>query len=273
MTLAPPDVDYLCGVVSRRSGNVIAPEQSYLLEARLGSLAQSEGLPSVKELVAELRAAQHSPLHDRVAEAMTINETSFFRDMHPFDAMRDFIFPELIEKRSQSRQLTIWSAACSSGQEPYTMAMLLREHFPQFNDWRVRILATDYSKDILAQAKAGRYNQFEVNRGLPARLLVEYFEPDGRNWGVKQDLRNMIDFKQMNLATPWPFVPNCDIVLLRNVMVYFDSAAKESILRRVREILRPDGCLFLGGGETLINLNVPFEKENVGNTVCYRPTP
>ena len=158
---------------------------------------------------------------------MTTNETSFFRDVHPFDALRDTLLPELIERRATERSIKIWSAACSSGQEPYTIAMLIRENFPALAAWRVEILGTDLSTEVLDRAREGRYAQLEVNRGLPAPMLVKYFEHHGASWVVKPDLKRGIDFRPMNLITPWPAMPRFDFVFLRNVLIYFDRATKQ----------------------------------------------
>ncbi|MBL8818261.1 MAG: protein-glutamate O-methyltransferase CheR [Planctomyces sp.] len=271
MPLAAPDVEYLKTVIAERSGNVISSNQDYLLESRLSPVAKTMGLDNVEKLVAELRRRPASQLHDRVAEAMTINETSFFRDIAPFDAMRTDILPELIRRRASSKSLSIWCGASSSGQEPYTIAMLIREHFNELAGWNVRILATDISDEMVKRTQDGLYSQFEVNRGLPAPMLIRHFERKGTQWQAKPELRRMIDAKKLNLTTPWPAIAQFDIVFLRNVLIYFDTTAKSKILTRIHKSLRPDGYLFLGGGETLITLNVPFVRESVGKTVCFRP--
>lgn len=271
MPLAPPDVDFLRTLVFQRSGNCVSANQGYLLESRLAPVAQTFGLPNVEALVAELRKPAGSRWHDHVAEAMTINETSFFRDIQPFEALRTVILPELRRQRAGVRRLTLWSAASSSGQEAYSLAITIREHFPDLAAWDVRILATDLSDDMVRRTREGIYSQFEMNRGLPARLLVKYFDRHGTQWQAKDDLRRMIDARKMNLTSPFPALPRCDVVFLRNVLIYFDTATKLSLLTRVHRVLAADACLFLGGGETLINLNVPFVRAEVGPTVCFRP--
>lgn len=271
MALLAPDIECLRETIARHSGNIISPQQSYLLEARLSPVAASAGLEDVHALVAELQRKPYSPLHDQVTEAMTINETSFFRDMQPFDALRDEVIPKLIESRGATRAVSIWSAASSSGQEAYSLAILLRSHFPELHDWNVRILATDYSDEMVGRVKEGSYTQFEVNRGLPAAMLVRNFDRDGMNWKVKPELRAMVDCRQLNLTEGRVVATKHDVIFLRNVLIYFDQKTKDEILYRMYQSLRPDGYLFLGGGETLIRSNAPFERATIGKTVCFRP--
>jgi len=271
MPLATDEIDFVRNLVAERSGNVLSPSQGYLVEAKLKTLAQCTGMSSPEQLVAELRRGSAPQLKDRVTEAMTINETSFFRDIHPFDALREVIVPGLIERRQAMRQISIWCAACSSGQEPYSLAILLKEHFPKLADWSVRIVATDISEEMLNRSREGIYTQFEVNRGLPARLLVKYFDRLGATWQVQQSVRKMIDFRKLNLTSPWPQWPQFDIVSIRNVLIYFDQPSKQTIFDRIRQHLRQDGYLILGGSETLLGLNVPYRREPIDKSVCYRP--
>ncbi len=272
MPLAIADIDYLRQVVSSRSGNVLTQEQGYLLESRLSPVAQTAGLKDVEALVTELRKSNSSALHDRVSEAMTINETSFFRDSHPFQAMREQILPTLIEARRATRQLSIWCAASSCGQEPYSLAILIREHFPQLADWNVRIVGTDLSDEMLTKARQGRYSQFEVGRGLPAKLLINHFQRVGTEWVVKDDVRRLVEFRKMNLTQAWPYMAPADVVFIRNVLIYFDVPTKQSILSRALRVLRPDGYLFVGGSETLLNMSLPIRRESIGQTAVYRPS-
>lgn len=271
MPLAAADIEFLRGVVAERSGHVISSEQGYLFESRLRLLAEQEGHESVEAFVTQLRCAPSAGKTERIAEAMTINETFFFRDVHPFDALRDQIVPTLINSRKNLRRLNIWCAACSSGQEPYSVAITLREHFPELSSWNVKILATDLSDAVLDKARIGKFTQFEVNRGLPAKLLIKHFDRDGADWQIHQDVKRMIEFRKLNLATPWPLLPRCDVVFMRNVLIYFSAETKQSILRGLHRTLADDGYLLLGGGETLINLNSPFTREAIGSSVCYRP--
>ena len=203
---------------------------------------------------------------------MTINETSFFRDMQPFDALKDHVIPDLVEDRAALRSLSIWSAAASSGQEAYSIAITIRTHFPKLKDWKVRILGTDLSDDMVQRTNDGTYSQFEVNRGLPASLLIRNFDKNGLNWKVKPELGEMVSAKKMNLTEKWTTITKHDVVFLRNVLIYFDLPTKAQILRRIHESMRSDGYLFLGGGETLIQLDVPFERVTIGSTVAFRPS-
>jgi chemotaxis protein methyltransferase CheR len=200
---------------------------------------------------------------------MTNNETWFFRDFNPFEALRNLIIPNLIKKRSSERKIVIWSAACSTGQEPYSIALLLREHF-NLPGWRFVVHATDLAATVLAKAKSGRYLQHEVNRGLPAPLLVKHFTRVGLEWEVKKEIRDCVDFRLLNLTKPWKDVPPPDVIFLRNVMIYFDLEIRRQILARAHDILRPEGYLFLGGAETTFNLDKRFERMELEKTSCYQ---
>ena len=270
MPLAETDVDFLRSLVARRSGNVLTNGHGYLLESRLTPVAASIGLPNVAALVAELK---RTPVkyEDLVAEAMTINETSFFRDAQPFETLRTDVLPSLLNTRNATQELSIWCAASSSGQEPYSIAMTLREHFPQLIGWKVKILATDISDEMLRRTRAGTYSQFEVNRGLPAKMLVKYFERRGTQWQVKEELRRWVEIRKMNLTGAWWPMPKFDIVFMRNVLIYFDRANKQTILQKTARTMAAGSALFLGGGESLVSLDVPFTRETFEKTVCFRP--
>ncbi len=201
---------------------------------------------------------------------MTNNETWFFRDLHPFEMIKRRLLPELIAARSSSRRLNIWSAASSSGQEAFSLAMMIEESFPELRSWTVKILGTDISSTILNRARSGRYSQMEVNRGLPAPLLTRYFQREGMEWVVRESIRNRVCFEAMNLATPWPAMPMMDIILLRNVLIYFEVPVKKQILAKARGVLQPDGYLFLGGAESTLNLDPNFERIAFDKTGCYR---
>jgi chemotaxis protein methyltransferase CheR len=270
-TLAAPDFDYIAQLVHRRSAIVLEPGKEYLAESRLEGIAREHGLASVGELVSHMRSGTLD-LGDAVVDAMTTNETSFFRDAHPFNALRDSVLPELIEARRVARTISIWCGATSSGQEPYSVAMLIREHFPELASWQVRIIATDISPSMLERTRQGRYSQLEVNRGLPAPMLVKYFTRDGMHWVVSEDLRRMVSAQYLNLNERWPVMPPFDLVLLRNVLIYFDVPTKQQILAKVRQALRPDGLLLLGGAETTMNLDANFERIPHGRSTWYRPT-
>jgi len=270
MPITTADFDYVRAQVRQRSAIVLEPGKEYLVESRLGALARSLGMESVGALVSDLQRGKPG-LMEKVVEAMTTNETSFFRDLRPFDALRTEIVPQLIERRKATRTLDIWSAACSSGQEPYTIAMTLREHFPELASWTIRILGTDLSTEILAQAKEGNYSQIEVNRGLPSKLLVKYFEHQGTRWVVKDELRKQIDYRPMNLVAPWPVMRPMDIVFVRNVLIYFDVDTKRQILDNVKRVLKPDGFLFLGAAETTMGVHDGYERIPLERAGAYRP--
>ncbi len=270
MQLEPTDYEFLRRLVRERAAIVLDLDQNYLIDARLTPLARREGLGSLRELAAILQRNGANGLVDRVVEAMTTNETYFFRDVHPFEALRSHALPDLMQKRAGERCLDLWCGACSSGQEPYSVAMLIREHFPILSTWSVRILASDISGEMLARAKEGKYTQIEVNRGLPANLLVKYFRKQGIGWCIQNELRRAIDFRQINLARSWPAMPQMDVVLLRNVLIYFDVETKKDILARVARLMKPDAFLILGGAETTVNLDSTFEWVRIGQATCYR---
>lgn len=270
MSLAATDFDYISTMVRDRSAIVLERGKEYLIEARLLSLARQRGAGTVAGLVHELRRAPMGPLRDLVVEAMTTNETSFFRDAHPFTALSDHVLPDLVRARSGSRLLNIWCAACSSGQEPYSIAMLVHDIVGADPTWRVRLLATDISPAMLARTQAGSYSQFEVNRGLPANLLVRHFSRQGLQWQVEEPLRRMIETRLVNLDVALPSMPLMDIIFLRNVLIYFDVATKRAILARIRQVMRPDGYLVLGGAETTLNLDDSFERVQIGRAPMYR---
>lgn len=270
MTIAAGDFDYIRRLVHDGAAIVLEPGKEYLAESRLVPIARAEGFATIAELVARLQADPRSVLHRKVIEAMTTNETTFFRDVHPFEALRQHVLPELIAARETTRQLTIWCGASSSGQEPYTIAMVLRHHFPALAGWTVRIVATDIARSMLERTREGLYSQLEVNRGLPAPMLVKWFTKEGTHWRVKPELRSMVETVELNLAGAWPALPACDVVFMRNVLIYFDVPTKQSILERVRRHLRPDGWLFLGGAETTLNVDDQFERVPLGRATTYR---
>lgn len=263
--------DYVREFVRAEAGIVLEPGKEYLVESRLAPLVRSEGLSSIDALVQTLRSSRQTELHRKVVDAMTTNETTFFRDIEPFELLRTTLLPRLIQARRVSKRLTIWYAASSTGQEPYSVSILLREHFPELRDWTIEQVATDISRKALERARAGRYSQLEVNRGMPAKLLLRYFEKQGLEWQLKDDIRSMVSFHEMNLNAAWSRIPSCDIVFIRNVMIYFDVPAKQKILSRIHDLLRPDGYLFLGAAETTMNLDDRFVRMPVNRAGCYQP--
>lgn len=271
MVPAPDAVDYVRRLVHDTAGITLEPSQHYLVRARLEPLARREGFSSIDAMVADLRRRPRNHMHARLVEAMLNTETSFFRDLHPFQALREEILPELIAARRTTRSLGIWSAACASGQEPYSVALLLREHFPELRSWDVTILASDISQAMLSRAPHGVFSNSEVNRGLPASLLVKHFKRCGMDWKLDEDVRRAVRFRQINLLEPWPPLPAMDVVLLRNVLIYLDEPARWTVLARVRHILRPDGYLLMGAAEGTVGLTNGFASVRFGHTTCYRP--
>ena len=269
-TISPSDFNYIRDLVRRHSAIALESDKAYLIEMRLAPLARQAGFASLQELIASLRTQPPAhPLYRQVVEAITTHETSFFRDLHPFEALKTTVLPALLAKRPSSH-LTIWCAACSSGQEPFSVAMLVREHFPTLANNRVRIIATDLSGAILTRAREGLFSQIEVNRGLPAVLLTRYFDKQGLHWRIKAEIRRMVEFQQSNLAASWPSIPPLDIIFMRNVLIYFDVDTKKAILARIHHVLKPDGYLFLGSSETTLNLDADFEPISMGKSICYQ---
>lgn len=269
--MSPEDASFLSDFLKTSSGLVLGMEKDYLVEGRLKPVAIMLGLKDIPQLVQKLREGGNEKVRRSVVEAMTTNETFFFRDVHPFDTFRTFILPELLEKRRLRRELRIWCAASSSGQEPYSIAMLLREEAAKLVGWKIEIIATDLDNAILKTAEEGIYRDFDVQRGLPARLLVKYFErrPD-RGWALKPEIRNMVKFRQQNLLASFSHLGLFDLVLCRNVLIYFDVARKRDILDRIARLLPQDGYLMLGGAETVIKVS---ERFNIvaGQRGLYRP--
>lgn len=270
IAISKSDFNYVRDLVRRHSAISLEPDKAYLIETRLAPLARQTGFDSLQALIASLRTNPGADLRDRVIEAMFTHETSFFRDGHPFEILKSMILPSLLAKRPLGQNLTIWCAACSSGQEPFSVAMLAREHFPDLARGRLRTIATDLSESILARAREGLYTQTEINRGLPPALLARYFDKQGSCWRLKLEIRRMVDFQRSNLAEEWPNLPSPDIIFMRNVLIYFDQETKKSILSKVRKTLKPDGYLILGSSETTLNLDPTFESLSIGKTVCYQ---
>ena len=268
--IPPSQMQFVCDLMRTRTAILIDNEKQYLVESRLAPIARAARVTSVGDLLRRLQSTRDKQLEREVAEALMTNETSFFRDQHPFEAVRSSIVPALMERRRSNRAIRIWCGAASSGQEPYSIAMTLAERFPELKSWSVRILATDLSMEMLERCRAGRYSQLEVNRGVPPALRERYFRRDGASWLIAPELRRMIEFRQLNLAQPWSSMPRVDVVFLRNVLIYFDVAMKKSILGRVRGVMQPDGYLFLGGAETTINLDEAYEWVPYARGGCYR---
>ncbi|MDF1800266.1 MAG: methyltransferase domain-containing protein [Planctomycetota bacterium] len=274
MSLSKQDFDYVRGVVRDKAAIVLDDSKEYLVELRLSNLASMQGLPGVTELIRDVRDNGNRPLADLMVEAMTTNETSFFRDGLPFDAMRESILPELLQARAEQRSLKIWCAAASTGQESYSLAMLVRQCLQGTPDWDIRILGTDISPEVLTRAESGVYSQHEVSRGVPAESLVTEFQREGLDWVVRDDLKTMCEFRRMNLVGSWSGLPTFDVIFLRNVLIYFDTDVRRKILERAKRHLAPDGYLFLGGSETLLGLDLDqdFTRVLLGSASAYQVT-
>ncbi|MCC7475100.1 MAG: protein-glutamate O-methyltransferase CheR [Pirellulales bacterium] len=268
--ITPDALSYVCGIVRDRSAIELEASKSYLIEARLMPLAKLNGYTTTNDFIQGVRVSRQPELERRLVEAMTTNETSFYRDIHPFTALRTKILPELCQLRASKRMLNIWSAACSTGQELYSIAMLIREHFPQLATWNVHLQGTDISEEVLGRARAGKFSQIEMNRGLPAPLMLKYFERDGMTWQVRPDLRACTKFTKLNFVEPWPTMPSMDVVFLRNVLIYFSPDTKREILRKVRQVMAPNAVLFLGAAETTMGLDAAFERIEADHSVFYR---
>ncbi len=272
MKVSAQDFTYIAGLAKGLSALELDEGKEYLVESRLAPVATEAGCTSLEALCVRLRAESgYGPLSNRVIDALTTNETLFFRDFHPFETLRLHVLPELIEKRAAMRRLTVWSAACSTGQEPYSLAMLLSEHFPQLASWDVRITATDISPTVLAKAREGRYTKLEVNRGLPASYLIKYFQSDNKDWVLKEPLRKMVEFRELNLIGSWAGVGIFDLVFIRNVLIYMNSPTKMGILGNVRRHMADDGALLLGSAETLLGEWGIFRARVGNNSVVCQP--
>jgi len=268
---ASVDLSFLRQLVYEQSQNVLDPSRDYLFETRLAKLLRNHGMTHLEELIQLLRLKRDPNLERKVAEAMTINETSFFRDGRPFELLRTELLPALIESRRNTRTLRFWSAACSTGQEACSIAMLLLEHFPQLANWNVKIEGTDISDEVVHRCQAATYHRIEMNRGLPARNIVRFFDHQGEDWTAKQEVRRLCNFRQANLCgNQLPFSEKFDVVFLRNVMLYFSQESRKKLLANVHRLLAPDGLLFLGSSEQPADPSL-WTPTLAGGTCYYRP--
>ena len=253
----PQDYDFLRKLLKERSGLDLSADKQYLVESRLIPLARRASLPGIAELVQKIKLGAET-LTSEVVEAMTTNETFFFRDKIPFDHLRETILPTLLKARANRRSLRIWSAACSTGQEPYSIAMCLKERAQELAGWRIEIIATDLSQEVLEKAKSGIYSQFEVQRGLPVQLLVKYFTQIGEHWQISPEIRGMVQHRQLNLLQDFSHLGKFDVIFCRNVLIYFDQDTKTGIFGRLAKALEPDGMLLLGAAETVVGISDAF---------------
>jgi chemotaxis protein methyltransferase CheR len=256
--LRPDDFDFLAKLLKERSGLVITPDKAYLLESRLMPLARQRNLKGIEDIITKMRARDEALARD-VTEAMTTNESFFFRDTKPFDQFRDIVLPLVMTARASKKAFRIWSAACSSGQEPYSLAMLLKEQSQKLNGWHVEIIATDISTEMLEKAKAGLYSQFEVQRGLPIQMLVKYFKKKDESWQIDSSLRALVQFREWNLLKDLRGLGNFDVVFCRNVLIYFDQPTKAGVLENIAKLMPDDGFLYLGGAETVLGISDRFK--------------
>ena len=258
--MKPQDFDFLSGLLRKQSGLVLTEDKAYLVESRLLPVARKHGFAGLDPLLEALRLAPaNGPLVYEVTDAMTTNESFFFRDIKPFDQFRQFVLPRLLASRTPAQPIRVWSAACSSGQEPYSLAMILREEGAKLAGRRVEIVATDISREMLEKCKAGLYSQFEVQRGLPVQYLVKYFAQIGDKWRIDAGLRELIHFREFNLLQDPAALGTFDVVFCRNVLIYFDNDTKHTVLERINRLLAPDGFLYLGGAETVLGISDKFQ--------------
>ena len=246
-------------VLHRRSGLVLTSDKAYLLESRLMPVARKWNLKNLDDMAVAIKIDGKEDLLKDVAEAMTTNESFFFRDTKPFDQFRTIVLPKMLAARSSARRLRIWSAACSSGQEPYSLAMILVDEASKLMGWNIEIVATDLSSKILEKARAGIYTQFEVQRGLPIQYMVKHFEQHGDKWQINENLRRMVKFREFNLLESLSSLGKFDVVFCRNVLIYFDQPTKTRVLRSISDVLAPDGTLYLGGAETVLGISQDFK--------------
>jgi len=264
----PADYEYLRKFLKQRSGLDLSSDKQYLVESRLIPLARRNGLAGIAELVGSLRGGS-DPLDKEVVEAMTTNETFFFRDKAPFDHLSETIFPALVKARADRRALRIWCAASSTGQEPYSIAMVAKE-FPGLSGWRVEIVATDLSQAVLEKSRSGLFSQFEVQRGLPIQMLVKYFTPAGELWQLNADIRAMVQHRQLNLLQDFASLGMFDVIFCRNVLIYFSQETKALIFNRLAQMIEPDGVLVLGAAESAVGISDAF-RPYPDKRWLYRP--
>ena len=264
---------YVRELLQSAAGIYLEDDKDYLVKSRIGAIASQEGFAGIKELIQTLKWKEPtSLLHRKIIEAMMTNETFFFREMATFDALHQVVVPELIQKRATTKKLALMSNACSTGQEPYSLAMLLHHNFPELKQWELFILATDYSRGNLNKAREGLYRTGEFNRGVPEIYKKCYFSPDGDQYRIDPAIKNMIEFRELNLKDEWTALPKMDIIFLRNVLIYFTPTIKAEILAKAQRILRPDGFLFLGSSETTIGVSNGFNRVRKGSVDCYQLT-
>jgi len=268
-SLKEEDFDFLCRLLEKKSGLMLDVSKTYLVEALLKPLVQKNKMSSLADLICEVRRSPSQDLIHEIIAALTNNETSFFRNWKTFEILKMTILPELLRKRAGVRELNIWCAACSSGQEAFSIAMLLAEDFSGYSNWKIRIIASDISRKMLDLARQGYFQEAEMERGLPENFL-KYFTRQGRGWKIDDKILSMINFREINLNNPLPDLPVMDIIFMRNVLMYFCPVTKSSLIFNLKKILRKDGYLILGNTELLAEKNSPFQKILIDNSVFYQ---
>lgn len=268
--MTPAEYEFLRDFLKKNSGLILSSDKQYLIESRLLPVAKAAGLSSISELVAKMKTPLGRQAGEQVVEAMTTNESFFFRDKTPFDHFEKVMLPDLMEKRRTERKIRIWCAAASTGQEPYSIAMILKEMGLKASSFRFDIVGTDISREVLDRAKEGAYSQFEVQRGLPIQLLLNYFKQDGERWEISPAVKQMVQFRYLNLFDSFSALGKFDIVFIRNVLIYFEQSAKAEILERVAKQMAPDGYMVLGAAETVVGLTDVF-KPVTGHRGLYQP--
>lgn len=273
--MKPEDFDLFATLVKQRSGLILSKDKTYLLESRLTPVARKYNMKTLDDLAQSIRTKREEQVLRDITEAMTTNESFFFRDTKPFDQFRKVLLPELIRTRATKKQIRIWSSAASSGQEAYSLAMICCEEAARIQGWKIDILGTDLSSEMVERAKSGIYTQFEVQRGLPITLLMKYFSQIGTDkWQIKENIRQMVQYKEGNLLTDFGPVGVFDVIYCRNVLIYFDQPTKTRVLDAMSHVLAPDGVLFLGGAETVLGISdkfKPLDSERGMYVLANRP--
>lgn len=253
-------VQFFLTLLRKESGLALDESKQYLLETRLDPLSAQEGYSSLNDLYLALKKENNPLLRQKVVDSMTTNETSFFRDRKPFDIFKNEVIPEVIKRNESSRQICIWCAACSTGQEPYSLAMLLSDMGTRLQGWRIKILGTDITEGVLRKAREGSYSQYDAQRGLSTPYLIKFFKQSGMNWVLNPEIKRMVEFKRLNLLSNISWVGKFDIIFCRNILIYFDALTKKAVVDRLGGVLAPQGSLFLGGSETLLGINSCFVR-------------
>ena len=253
------DFELISGLLKKRSGLILPRDKVYLLESRLTPIAHKRGLETLDDLINEVRLKRKEDLLVEITEAMTTNESFFFRDNKPFDLFKGSVLPHLLQSRASRKRIRIWCAAASTGQEPYSLAIILKEMEAKLPGWNIEIIGTDISQEVLDKAKVGLFSQFEVQRGLPIQLLIKYFNQVGEMWQISDDIKNMVSYRKFNLLDPYTLLGQFDVIYCRNVLIYFDQQTKSEVLEKMRKLIPDDGTLFLGAAETVLGITDKFK--------------